>query len=94
MDSNMAPGCGRAPRVIAMWGSGGWAKLRATGFMSGSTEIGTKANLKIVSNKGKAHKNLPMVISTKESTSEASPTATGSTTGQIAATSKAISNKD
>ena len=53
-----------------------------------------KVNLKIVSNTGKAHKNLPMVISTKESTSEASPTATGSTTGRIAATSKAISNKD
>ena len=94
MDSNMAQGCGRAPRATATWGSGGWAKLRAMGFMCGSTEIGIRGSLKIVLNMGKARRNLPMVISTRGNTSEASPMATGSTTGQIAATSKAISNKD
>ena len=94
MDSNMALGCGKEPRVIAMWGSGGWAKLRVMGFMCGSTEIGTRDSLKIVSNMGKAHRNLPMVIYTRENTSEENPTATVNTTGQIVATSKAISNKD
>ena len=94
MDSNMAPGCGRAPRATATWGSGGWAKLRDMGFMCGSTEIGMRGSLKIVLSMVKALRNLLMVISTRGNTSEASPTATGSTTGQIAATSKEISSRD
>ena len=94
MDSNMAQGCGRAPRVTATWGSGGWAKLRDMGFMCGSMEIGIRGSLKIVLSMAKAHRNLPMVISTRGNISEASPMAMGSTTGQIAATSKVISSRD
>ena len=94
MDSNMALGCGKALRVTAMLGSGEWAKLRVMGFMCGSTEIDTRDSLKIVSNMGKAHRNLPMVISTRDNTSEENPTVTVNTTGQIVATLKVISNKD
>ena len=91
MDSNMVLGCGRAVKETAISGSGGWAKLKAMGCMSGSMGIDMRENSNSVWSMAKVRRNLQMEISIKDSIREGNQMATESTIGKMAATSRVTS---
>ena len=68
MGSNMVQECGKELKVIVMWVSGEWEKLKVTEFMSGSMAIAMKVILRIVSSMVRVLKNLLMETFTKENT--------------------------